>query len=192
MPPEHSRSDQTEDMMGPMDSPSSVYSQSTNGGSPRSARSSSPLSAVYQEEWEQLSRLTSRNSYEFARLRAQLKELNNRVDAMDSPLRSQLESVNARAEQLAQQVASKRQPAESQEAGPSHSQPPISLLLERPVFPPPRSSSLPTGVLYVPSAGPPAAGRVQRLARERGMRMLRTSESTSPLYRLPRNRRPYE
>lgn len=176
-----------------MDSPSSVYSHSTNGGSPRSSQLSgfpSPLSA-HQEQWEHISRLASRNSHEFARLRAQLDELNNRVDAMDSPLRTQLENVNARTQELSAQfinhdyrVNANRE--SSQES--VYSQPQSSL---QPIYPPPRSSSLPTGVLYVPSAGPPTSGRVQRLARERGMQMLRTSESNVvSQYRLQRNRRP--
>lgn len=183
-----------------MDSPSSVYSQSTNGGSPRSSQLSgfpSPLSA-HQEQWEQISRLASRNSYEFARLRAQLDELNNRVDAMDSPLRTQLEHVNARTYELSTQFTThgnrvnvNRDSAQesvysAQES--VYSQEQSSL---QPIYPPPRLSSLPTGVLYVPSAGPPTAGRVQRLARERGMRMLRTSESNVvSQYRLQRQRRP--
>lgn len=164
-----------------IDSPSSIYSQSTDGGSPRQ----SPLSAA-QEQWQQLSRLTSRNSHEFARLRAELDDLNHRlsaVTAMDSPLRVQLDSVNARTEQVGARVADR-----ARQLGVTGSS-------VQPHHYPPRTSSLPTGVLYAPAAGPPAAGtgRVQRLARERGMRMLRTSDSSAVLpmtYRRPQPRQP--
>lgn len=162
--------------MVPVDSPSSVYSQSTDGGSPWC----SPRSA-HQQQWEQLTRLTSRNSHEFARLRAELDELNNRLSAvveMDSPLRARLDKVNARTEEVGVQLAIRVRALDN----PSASLQPSDY--------PPRTSSLPTGVLYAPAAGPPAAGtgRVLRIAREQGVRMLRTSDtsSVSPVsYRLP-------
>lgn len=166
--------------MDQVDSPSSVYSQSIDGGSPRHS-SASP----YRDQVEDIQRLAARNLQEYARLRRDLDDLSHRVDALDFPsLSDRLDLVNARTYELGFRLNSGACQVETAgETAP----------LTRCFTPPPRSSSLPTGVLYVPSSssGPPAAGRVQRLARERGLRMLRTSDATSALpssYRLARQR----
>lgn len=180
-----------------MDSPSSVYSQSTDGGSPRNTIESPLPRAVehlpalttrsaYREPLEQLQRLTARNLEEYARLRMQLDELNHRMDAMNSPeVYDYINSINERTSQSGAHVTTRNCGIDAALDTTTSS---------RRQSPTPPPLSIPTGVLYLPADGPPppATGRVPRIARTQGLQLLRTSDctSTSPSsYRLPRQRR---